>query len=166
MNGNRAVTVLGIGNRLMMDDGIGVYVVEELARQGFPNQTWKNVSVRYEVGETDVDYCLDAIQDAAFLIVVDAVVSGKKPGTVSVVPIDKLTSMAPGFSIHDLHVLQMIQLNRIQRKEKPREGAIICIEPFKMDYHFGLSQVIAQQFSSIVNTVRTNIAKILDSYYF
>lgn len=44
----KELLVLGIGNILMMDDGIGVYIVEELKNRN------TNPCIRYVIGETDV----------------------------------------------------------------------------------------------------------------
>lgn len=49
----RTFIVLGIRNQLMMDDGVGIYLVEELADKN------EDAQVHYLVGESDVDYCLE-----------------------------------------------------------------------------------------------------------
>ena len=54
----KEVLVLGIGNRLMMDDGIGVLVVEELKKRN------TNPYIRYIIGETDTYFCMNQMEEA------------------------------------------------------------------------------------------------------
>jgi hydrogenase maturation protease len=94
---------MGIGNRLMQDDGIGIYIVEKLRERDTTD------NIRYVIGETDIDYCLDAIKEADFVVIVDAVKTGESPGNVTVVPLEKAVyTTAPGLSCHNLHLLDMI----------------------------------------------------------
>ena len=60
---------MGIGNRLMMDDGIGIYLVEELAKLD------EQSNIDYLVGESDVDYCLNQIEELTPVIILDAICS-------------------------------------------------------------------------------------------
>lgn len=76
------IVTLGIGNRLMMDDGIGVLLVERLQKQ-----KWQ-VDIKFAVGETDIDYCMDicleAAKEKALIVVIDAVILGRTPGELSI----------------------------------------------------------------------------------
>jgi hydrogenase maturation protease len=49
----KKVIVVGIGSRLMTDDGVGVLLVEDLAPYFSDSPLIKLIP-----GETDVDYCL------------------------------------------------------------------------------------------------------------
>ena len=72
----RAV-VLGVGNILLSDEGIGVHAVNALA-------------ARYEIppeievidGGTSAMDCLDRIAEADFLLIADCVRAGREPGTL------------------------------------------------------------------------------------
>ena len=68
--------VLGLGNILLGDEGLGVRVVERLLEQyGFPE------GVRVMDGGTLGLDLLPYVEDAARLLVVDAVQARKAPGT-------------------------------------------------------------------------------------
>ncbi|MBT2282469.1 hypothetical protein J7E78_02730 [Paenibacillus polymyxa] len=54
------LTVLGIGSQLMGNDGTGVYVVEALRVMNTDEH------VTYIAGETDIDFCLQYIENATF----------------------------------------------------------------------------------------------------
>lgn len=136
--------VLGIGNRLMMDDGIGIYVVEELQRQNY------NSNLTYVIGETDINYCLGQINDTEFLVIIDAVRAGKEPGEITVIPLDKITGQQyPGYSCHNFHLIDLLGHN------KALKGVLIGIEAFEINYSTGLSKVLAASFPAIIDRVKS-----------
>ncbi len=143
------ILVLGIGNRLMMDDGIGVYVVEELKERS------TNPDIRYIVGETDIYYCRDQIEEASYIVIVDAACLDKEPGTISIIPLGPVfkNRIFP-ISVHDSHLLYEIIL-----RSKDIGGVFIGIEPHEVNYCSNLSNNLQEQFISIVE----NIENIIDS---
>ena len=134
--------VLGIGNRLMGDDGIGNYVVEELNRQNvFPG-------FRMVAGETDPDYCMDELRDACRVIVIDAAHMGAAPCTVAAIPLrDALSELPLSFSAHHLDLLQYL------RQYHREEGILIAIEACSVEWRLGLSPEMEKHFRSIVADV-------------
>ena len=145
----KEVLVLGIGNQLMMDDGIGVHVVEALSCRN------TNSSVRYVVGETDIDYCLQQIRETSYIIIIDATCFGNKFGAVSVIPLHQASgNLSQSISVHEAHFL-----NEIKLISTYIEGIFIGIEPYKIDYSMSLSPVLQEQFLDIVNNIE-NIVEI------
>lgn len=146
--------VLGVGNRLMMDDGIGVYLVEHLQQQNWPG------NVSFTVGETDIDYCLDicleALQEKAKLIVLDAVVSGGRPGELSINPLNSLFQLSVGLSAHNLHFLDFLR-----RTHPALQGYVLGVEPFVIDYRLGLSPGLAEAFPCLLENVRRTLQSLL-----
>lgn len=70
------VLVAGLGNKYMGDDGFGPKVIEALMTRGLP----ENVEAR-DVGMCGVTLAPD-LNDYEFVIFVDAVEKGGKPGTI------------------------------------------------------------------------------------
>lgn len=68
--------VLGIGNILMGDEGVGVYVVRHLEKEAAPN------GVELLDGGTGSFLLLDPMQLARKVILIDATLDGNPPGTV------------------------------------------------------------------------------------
>ena len=147
----KEILVLGIGNRLLMDDGIGIYIVEELSLQN------TNPNIKYVAGETDIAYCLEEIKETSFTFIIDAAILGKKPGEVTAIPInDTLNKINLPFSFHGIHLLEEIKF-----LGKQVNGVLIGIEPYKIDYFMGLSLVLKEQFSNIAEKIK----KILQNTY-
>jgi hydrogenase maturation protease len=141
------VLVLGIGNRLMMDDGIGLYVVEALQEQQLDER------IKLILGETDIDYCLHVIEDTDVLIIVDAMVSGNTAGEVALFPLETFKALDPGITAHNLHLFQMIPI------VYPHVRAyIIGIEADKVDFGLGLSEELDKSFHHIVKKVNSLFA--------
>ena len=70
------VLVLGIGNILMGDEGVGVHVVQHLEQAPAP------AGVRYLDGGTGSFLLLEPMQQARRVVLIDATVDGNAPGTV------------------------------------------------------------------------------------
>lgn len=144
--------VLGMGNRLMGDDGIGNYVVEELKRQNaFPG-------LRMSAGETDVDYCMDELRDSCRVILIDAAHMGAAPCSVAVIPLgDVLRELPLSFSAHHLDLLQYL------RQYHREEGILIAIEACSVEWRFGLSREMEKRFPGIVAEVTLHLKNWLNS---
>lgn len=138
--------VLGIGNRLLMDDGIGLYVAKALKELSIGD-------IHCVIGETDIDYCLDEVKAAEFLIIIDAAKLGKTPGEVTTLSLyDVKVHMDLGLSMHNLHFFNMLELTY-----KDIKGIMIGIEPYMIDYNLGLSEELSIMLPEILTKVRNII---------
>lgn len=144
--------VLGIGNRLMMDDGIGIYITEDLASNN------PQSDVQYIVGESDVDFCIEQIERATFIILIDAVFSNTKPGDLTIYPLDHLNVVRHlEISPHNLHLLQVLsQLKEMQR------GYLIGIEPHEISFNINLSKRLESKWGQILEQTRTTIERLIN----
>lgn len=144
--------VLGIGNRLMMDDGIGIYLTEELAISN------PQPDVQYIIGESDIDFCIEQMERATFIILIDAVFSNTKPGDLTVYPLDHLNEVRHlEISPHNLHLFQALrQLNEMQR------GYLIGIEPYEISFHINLSKELEKKWDQILEQTRSTIERLID----
>ncbi len=94
--GDRPIVVIGIGNVLLGDDGVGVRAVEALGRMAEADPGVLPRGTRLLDGGTLGLNLLNDLDDARALILVDAVDLGRAPGTVSVMRGDEL-AVADGF---------------------------------------------------------------------
>ncbi|WP_216828480.1 hydrogenase maturation protease [Alkalihalobacterium elongatum] len=146
-----AIIVLGIGNQLMMDDGIGIYLVEELAKQN------SQPSLQYIIGESDIDYCLQCIESVSSVILVDAVCLGKDPGDVTIFPLEELHEQQPiNISPHNMHLFHVL----FHKKEEIK-GFLIGIEPYEISFNFGLSSTLLENWNLIYEEVKASIETLI-----
>jgi hydrogenase maturation protease len=75
-NNGAPVLVLGIGNVLMGDEGVGVHVVRRIELEPLPT------NVRCLDGGTGSFLLLESMQEAARVVLIDATVDGNPPGTL------------------------------------------------------------------------------------
>ncbi|MFO7752755.1 MAG: hydrogenase maturation protease [Desulfobacteraceae bacterium] len=70
--------MLGIGNGILTDDSAGLYVVERLKKSGVPDH------VTLTAGGTGGIAIVDLLEPVDSLVVVDAFITGRNPGSVFV----------------------------------------------------------------------------------
>ncbi len=118
------IKILGAGNYLMADDGVGVHILEKLEQSVIPDVELENAGV----GGLAI---LDLIEDADDVIIIDAVRGGGgSPGTIYRFS-DKDLPPAQLFmmSLHDLNLVDTLALGRqIQPELMPDNITIIGIE--------------------------------------
>ncbi|MDM5315429.1 hydrogenase maturation protease [Fictibacillus sp. b24] len=148
------ILILGIGNQLMMDDGLGIYIVEELQK------TFALQGVTYVSGESDIDFCIGQIEDATNVIIIDAAVSGTNPGQVSTYPIADLhQQQSLDISPHNIHLFQVLyqQRNRLR-------GYLIGIEPFEVKFHIGLSERMIYEWDYVIAEVKKILNNLIEDF--
>lgn len=118
------ILVLGVGNILLHDEGVGVRVVEKL-------QSEYEFSPNVELmdGGTLGLRLMEPISEVDVLIVVDAVKNGEPPGTLYRLPADVLAKrVAFKNSLHQLNLVETLALADILGKS-PSSATIIGVEP-------------------------------------
>ena len=139
----RMMLVMGVGNRLMMDDGIGIYIVEELIRRNHIH------NVRYVVGETDVDFCMVQLMDADYVIILDAGYSEAFPCTVFSASLETIwNDLLPAGLGHDFDLLQAMKRNGMKKK-----GLLITVEISQLGFWPELSDQMKAEFDRICNEI-------------
>ncbi|MEH6988529.1 hydrogenase maturation protease [Cytobacillus firmus] len=145
--------ILGIGNRLMKDDGVGIYIAEELLN------TEENLHCEYILGESDIDYSLSKLEGAEFVIILDAILSGGNPGDIEVYSLDKIESHRfLGLSPHNMHLFQALY----EQRDK-MEVCLIGVEPFDISFQIGLSSELEKKWPEIVSKVKKTMDEILSN---
>jgi len=144
----KKVLVLGLGNILLKDEGIGVYAALKLKEKTLPD----NVEV-IDAGTASLDIIL-SIKNVEKLIIIDALKSAKVPGTIYRLRLDDLESRI-GSSALSLHQLSVVEALSIAKKkgDLPKDIVIIGVEPERIDYELGLSPSLEKKLPDIVDIV-------------
>jgi len=139
--------ILGIGNVLLSDEGIGVHVANELSGMVLP----PGVSV--VEGGTDGFRLLNIITEADRLIVVDAVKGGAEPGSIYRFNVEDVRNVPPGFrtSVHQVGILEVIDLSGLIGKTP--KTTVIGVEPKSLDMSLELSPEIKEKIPRIIELV-------------
>jgi hydrogenase maturation protease len=157
LRGSPKITVLGIGNLLLKDEGIGVHLVQKLTRIVDD----ANVNIIDAGTCPDFPSLVDASADK--LIIIDAVRAGNKPGTIYRFGLDNidLDSALP-VSLHDIGVSDSLKMMALLSR-LPESTTVIGIEPKTIDFGLELSPEVESKLSEMVKLVlqeieETNIA--------
>ena len=144
-------TVLGVGNLLLSDEGVGVHVARELMGMELP----PGVSV-VEGGTAGLNL-LHLIRDADRLIVIDAVQGEGAPATVYRFDMDDIQDKGRGLiaSVHSLGVREVLDLCALTGKGP--QTTVIGIEPKSMGIGTELSDEVRAKVPLLLRLVLQEI---------
>lgn len=97
------ILVLGIGNVIMGDEGVGVHAIKELEKKTFPN------NVELLDGGTGGFHLLEYLQKYPTIIMIDATMDNKPAGTVSVIEPKFASDFPKTLSAHDIGLKDLIE---------------------------------------------------------
>jgi len=94
--------ILGIGNLLMGDEGIGIHVAQYLEK----NYLWENVDV--VDGGTGGFHLLDYFKRYPTVILIDATIDGQPAGTIRLIKPKFSSDYPPTLTAHDIGLKDLI----------------------------------------------------------
>ena len=149
-----SVLVLGIGNIIMSDDGAGVRVVQRLAEDfRFP----PDVMV-LDGGTLGLDL-LPELEGVEKLIVVDAVETGKPPGTLVRLAGDEVSiAMETKVSPHQMGLKDLLAAASLQG-HLPGEIVLLGIQPERVETGTVLSPAVAARLEYLLGNVVDELAR-------
>lgn len=149
----KRITVLGVGNLLLSDEGIGVHVANRLMDMELPP------GVRVVEGGTDGFKLMNVVVEADRLIVVDAVKGGGPPGSIYRFDIHDAPSSPDAYktSVHQIGILEVVHLSELIG-ETP-ETTIIGVEPKSLDMGIALSPELEAKLPRIIDLVFEEIRR-------
>jgi hydrogenase maturation protease len=156
---DKKILILGVGNILFSDEGLGVRVVEKLMEgYEFP----ENVSI--EDGGVLGLNLLGVISSADHLIVVDAIRNGGNPGTVYRLEGEEIPRrILAKNSIHQVDLLEALTL--CQALEKTPETVILGVEPEDIEtLSLNLTAPVSEKLDDLSDMVLEELKR-LDSTY-
>ncbi len=145
--------ILGIGNIILSDEGVGVRAMEDLARRYHLPEGVAAID-----GGTSAMELLDDLSDLDLLVVLDTIVAGQPPGTVirlagDEVPVFFRRKLSPHqISLSD--VLASLELIG----HLPREVVVIGVQPESLELGLDLTPVVAAQVARVADMAAAEFA--------
>lgn len=126
----RGTLVLGVGNTILTDEGVGPWVVDRLRalNPDVEGVEWMDAGT--------LSFSITAsVEDAEYLIVVDATELKSPPGTVRVFVDEEFDRMlgSHGRSIHEVGLMDLMNMARLTER-LPMRRALVGIQPAIVDW--------------------------------
>ena len=156
MTDNKDVLIVGIGNTLLQDEGVGVYIAKKLSR----SNSLDNLAI--------IDCCSDILRLTSYsdvyynkIIIIDAIQAGGAAGEIYRFEISDINEIDPIVSsVHMIGAITNLKLViKLFPNIKRSKIILIGIEPETIDIGIGLSKIVSSQIDNLVNTVYEELEK-------
>ncbi len=149
------ILIVGVGNLLLSDEGIGAHVANELMKM----ELAPNVTVIE--GGTDGFGLLNFITEADWLIVIDAVKADSAPGSIYRFNIDEVRNCPSGFktSVHQIGILEAVDLSGLIGKHP--HTTVIGVEPRSLEMSMELSAEVKSKIPRIIESIFDEVEKLV-----
>ena len=149
----RRILVVGIGNLIMGDDGVGIHVIRALEKASFPSE----LEVNIVDGGLEPDLTVFIEKGINKLILVDAVQAGGAPGDIYRLTLqDVENSGYRARSSHYLNLKQSLEMLKMLGNF-PDEFTVIGVEPGEMSPGMELSPAVAAKLTNVLEMVTKEI---------
>lgn len=148
----RRVAVLGVGNILLQDEGVGVHVARALEERGVP----AGVEV-IDAGTAALD-ALAVLGEVDRLVVIDAVDAAGPPGAIYRFSPDDVVGeqQPPPLSLHDIGLIEALEMaDHIGLR--PRSTVVFGVVPAAVGWGLELSPPVAARVPELVDRVAGEI---------
>src|ERR1035437_10335979 len=143
--------VLGLGNPLHSDDGIGPQAIERLRSDP---RVPADVSL-IEGGTLGLEL-LTYIWDCSYLLVLDAVDVGQPPGTLVGMSSQELQTLPGKGSVHQLGVADLLVALRVLANRTP-EVVLLGMQPASIEWGTAFSPAVVAALDSLVDAAATEL---------
>jgi hydrogenase maturation protease len=153
-NSPSGVLVLGLGNPLRGDDGVGPRVIEELTRRGLPDGV-----MALDVGNAGLDL-LNVLEGWERAVVIDAADIGQEPGQFLRFTLDeaRLAMSADSFSLHNTGLSEALALADALDRALP-QTVVFGVQPAEIGWREGLSPAVEAILPSLTAAVIEELQK-------
>ena len=154
------IVIIGVGNLLCQDEGVGIHVIRELERMKLPPE----VEV-VDCGSAGL-LVLDAMNGATKAIVIDAAKAGGEPGDVLEMSVEEIMKAGGEKSLklvspHQFDLMVALKIGRLSDVyDLPEEIVIIGIEPKSLEFGSELSNEVKRAIPKVIDLIKEHIKKL------
>lgn len=155
-----SIGIIGVGNPLRKDDGIGILLLDELKKESesFPN------TVSFVDGGTGGMNLLHIFNRFDLVIILDAVNFHGSPGEARFFSLNEIQSQkqVSTVSTHNADLFQIIRIGQ-DLNECPEHVFVFGIQPADISFGEGLTEELQNKFNEIITSMKHHVFKIIDS---
>lgn len=145
---SKRLAVVGMGNLLLSDDGVGVHVLNKM-RENPPE------GVELIDAGTAVLHAADCLRGVDRVVVVDAVKAGQKPGTIYLMSGDDVLENDFSLSVHSLGLKTALRF--LGEADEPVEWMVVGVEPETLEQGMQLSHAVRKSVPGAMRAVENLI---------
>jgi len=157
MQHNKTV-IIGFGNILMGDEGIGVHIIHKLETE-YKNYKIENIEF-IDGGTSCMDVFLSLENNISKLIIIDAVIGDKNPGYIYKFYYSELEKIqSTGINKISLHELNIIDALKSVKEiiQLPKKIIFFGIQPKDIKPQIGLSEELKKKINNIIKSVMMEV---------
>jgi hydrogenase maturation protease len=144
------IVVIGVGNLLQKDEGIGIHAVQALQKLDLPKD------IELVDGGTSPDLIAYTRAEDKMIIIDCAKAGGVKGAIYRFKPEDLAANKGSLTSAHEMGVVENLNLMSLTGN-KPKDVVIIGIEPAEIDWGMELSETLKQRLPDLIKVVLKEI---------
>ena len=151
--------VIGLGNPLMADEGIGTVLINELTKLAVAGKL-STEQVEYLDGGCGGMYLLHSIASRKKVILIDCCLMEAEPGTiVRFTPDDvKTIKQMTHLSLHEVDILKVIELAK-EIGQCPEDIVIFGIEPVGITQQMHLNEALQKRIPEYIEAINAEIMR-------
>ncbi|WP_407701924.1 HyaD/HybD family hydrogenase maturation endopeptidase [Tepidibacillus decaturensis] len=144
----KKIIIIGIGNTLYSDEGVGVHILPYL-REALPESPYLEIIE----GTTDGIKLLEPVEEADYLIIIDAINAGKLAGELITIEDEEIPKYyGIKMSIHQVGFQEVLSAAKL-RERLPEKMIMFGIQPYSLQLGLELSETVQKQLPKLVEKV-------------
>ena len=157
----RNITIVGVGNRLLGDEGVGLHIIDKLSQIPMPPY----VSI-IDCG-CDLLSLMAYINEPERILIIDAVRAGGEPGEIYSYDYSRLTNtrveMCSAHQVKTMDALRLIKL--VCPALADSEIVVIGVEPKAMELSSNLSKEVSESIAEVTRFVLEEISSLFSTWH-
>lgn len=147
------VTLIGLGNLLLRDEGVGIHAIQALEKRCAALPGLEIV----DGGTSGLDL-LPYIEGRDRVLFVDAVNFGREPGYIGVLENQQVPALfATKDSLHHVGLMDVLAATQLLDRA-PREVCLIGIQPQTLDTGLELSELLQEKLPLLIDRILAKLA--------
>lgn len=140
--------ILGVGNLLLQDEGVGIHVIRALEKETLPPH------VHLMDGGTGGFHLISWLEQYQRIIMIDATLDTNPPGTIRVIKPRYASDFPPLMSAHEIGLKDMIEVMQLSSGQLPDIQLVVVSVADISTVGMNLTPHVQAAISEIVRTVK------------
>ncbi len=144
------ILIMGVGNILLQDEGVGIHAVKELEKLKWPEK------IKLLDGGTGGFHLLEVLQDYETLIIIDASLDNDLPGSIKMLKPMFSKDFPKALSSHDIGLKDLMDSASLIGPLPEIHLIVVTIAPqqeLSMELSEGIAKIMPQLISKVKKTV-------------